>query len=90
MGNNNKVMDRMRCAKRRLLFEMYVVTTSEFYRAVVTVGVDLPPHVGVSQFDYFVRIITIPKIIAVKFALKYHVMKTPTSLPRFLYSMNCY
>lgn len=49
---------------------MDVIAASEFYRAVVAVGVDLPPHVGVGQFGYFVRIITCLRVIAIKVSLK--------------------
>jgi len=52
---------------------MDVIAASEFYRAVVTVGVDLPPHVSVGQFGYSVGIITRLPVIAVKVSLKYHI-----------------
>ncbi len=48
---------------------MYVIATSEFNCAVTFVGVDLPPHMGVSKFGYLVVIITVPSVITVKFTL---------------------
>ena len=48
---------------------MDVIATSEFNCAVISVGINLPPHMCVSKFGYLVIIITIPSIITVKFSL---------------------
>lgn len=48
---------------------MDVIAPTEFNCAVTFVGVDLPPHMGVSKFGYLVVIITVPSVITVKFTL---------------------
>ena len=57
------------CAKGSLLLDVDVVTTFEHDYAVISVGVDLPPHMRVGKFDYLVGIIASPEVIAVKLSL---------------------
>ena len=48
-----------------LLFYVDVIAMPEHSCTVISVGINLPPHMSISKFGYLVGIITNPCIIAV-------------------------